>query len=89
MRYRLQRHDGTDCSATMVPITVLRMVPIQRYRHLQPPVAAVILREGGRSLADADQFSCILIVFLEKFQQCSLFRRYSQKRIAYFFYRYE
>ena len=36
MRYRLQRHDGTDCSATMVPITVLRMVPIQRYRHLSP-----------------------------------------------------
>lgn len=35
MRYRLQRHDGTDCSATMVPITVLRMVPIQRYRHLK------------------------------------------------------
>ena len=35
MRYRLQRHDGTDCSATMVPITVLRMVPIQRYRQLQ------------------------------------------------------
>lgn len=34
MRYRLQRHDGIDCSATMVPITVLRMVPIQRYRHL-------------------------------------------------------
>ena len=34
MRYRLQRHDGTDCSATMVPITVLRMVPIQRYRHV-------------------------------------------------------
>ena len=25
MRYRLQRHDGTDCSATMVPI--------QRYRQ--------------------------------------------------------
>lgn len=35
MRYRLQRHDGTDCSATMVPITVLRMVPIQRYRQLK------------------------------------------------------
>lgn len=35
MRYRLQRHDGTDCSATMVPITVLRMVPIQRYRHIR------------------------------------------------------
>ena len=34
MRYRLQRHDGTDCSATMVLITVLRMVPIQRYRQL-------------------------------------------------------
>ena len=34
MRYRLQRHDGTDCSATMVPFTVLRMVPIQRYRQL-------------------------------------------------------
>ena len=34
MRYRLQRHDGTDCSATMVPFTVLRMVPIQRYRHI-------------------------------------------------------
>ena len=37
MRYRLQRHDGTDCSATMVPITVLRMVPIQRYRHINIP----------------------------------------------------
>lgn len=37
MRYRLQRHDGTDCSATMVPITVLRMVPIQRYRHRYLP----------------------------------------------------
>ena len=36
MRYRLQRHDGTDCSATMVPITVLRMVPIQRYRQSIP-----------------------------------------------------
>lgn len=35
MRYRLQRHDGTDCSATMVPITVLRMVPIQRYRQFK------------------------------------------------------
>ena len=35
MRYRLQRHDGTDCSATMVPFTVLRMVPIQRYRQFK------------------------------------------------------
>ena len=47
MRYRLQRHDGTDCSATMVPITVLRMVPIQRYRQnndieLQTPIEYVI-----------------------------------------------
>ena len=33
MWYRLQRHDGTDCSATMVPFTPLRMVPIQRYCH--------------------------------------------------------
>ena len=40
MRYRLQRHDGTDCSATMVPITVLRMVPIQRYRHFHETFAS-------------------------------------------------
>ena len=33
MLYRFQRHDGTECSATMVPITLLRMVPIQRYRQ--------------------------------------------------------
>ena len=44
MRYRLQRHDGTDCSATMVPITVLRMVPIQRYRQL----AEYIETESGK-----------------------------------------
>ena len=42
MRYRLQRHDGTDCSATMVPITVLRMVPIQRYRHYLLYLVAII-----------------------------------------------
>ncbi len=41
MRYRLQRHDGTDCSATMVPITVLRMVPIQRYRHISGNTAEI------------------------------------------------
>ena len=41
MRYRLQRHDGTDCSATMVPITVLRMVPIQRYRQFYELINAV------------------------------------------------
>ena len=26
--------DGTDCSASMVPITVLHLVPIQRYQQL-------------------------------------------------------
>ena len=31
MRYRLQRHDGTDCSATMVPITVLQWYRLQCY----------------------------------------------------------
>ena len=41
MRYRLQRHDGTDCSATMVPFTVLRMVPIQRYRQSMAPISSV------------------------------------------------
>ena len=49
MRYRLQRHDGTDCSATMVPITVLRMVPIQRYRHhsveVSPPFMRILTRK--------------------------------------------
>lgn len=56
MRYRLQRHDGTDCSATMVPITVLRMVPIQRYRQntsatLYLPAASMdSVTENGRAL---------------------------------------
>ena len=27
---------GTDCSDSMVPITTLRVVPIQRYRHIIP-----------------------------------------------------
>lgn len=58
----------------------IRNIVFHFHKFHQPPVAAVILREGGRSLADADQFSCILIVFLEKFQQCSLFRRYSQRQ---------
>lgn len=40
MRYRLQRHDGTDCSATMVPFTVLRLVPIQRYCHMKADTQA-------------------------------------------------
>lgn len=43
MRYRLQRHDGTDCSATMVPITVLHMVPIQRYRQIKQDKMSVIV----------------------------------------------
>lgn len=47
MRYRLQRHDGTDCSATMVPITVLRMVPIQRYRHIKIINYEIKLNENG------------------------------------------
>ena len=47
MRYRLQRHDGTDCSATMVPITVLRMVPIQRYRHvLNTALSQISIKRG-------------------------------------------
>ena len=49
MRYRLQRHDGTDCSATMVPITVLRMVPIQRYRHNTLPG---LFKEGNRRIIE-------------------------------------
>ena len=48
MRYRLQRHDGTDCSATMVPITVLRMVPIQRYRQGTYETVLVIPAWEGR-----------------------------------------
>ena len=48
MRYRLQRHDGTDCSATMVPITVLRMVPIQRYRHVMGKFKKPVFDEVSR-----------------------------------------
>ena len=49
MRYRLQRHDGTDCSATMVPITVLRMVPIQRYRQNIEPISQDSFDDGNSS----------------------------------------
>ena len=54
MRYRLQRHDGTDCSATMVPITVLRMVPIQRYRqdHVPSPLEITEYEQKWNTLAD-------------------------------------
>ena len=50
MRYRLQRHDGTDCSATMVPITVLRMVPIQRYRQFSGSSRVKIKEDVNRTL---------------------------------------
>ena len=49
MRYRLQRHDGTDCSATMVPITVLRMVPIQRYRQYYSLLLAFHTNKANRT----------------------------------------
>ena len=66
MRYRLQRHDGTDCSATMVPITVLRMVPIQRYRqriiirayhdHI-PYMKSLPLHASQRLLEEHDEYA--------------------------------
>ena len=42
----MQRHDGTDSNDTMVPITVLRMVPIQRYRHQEDRF--ILSRKGIR-----------------------------------------
>ena len=48
MRYRLQRHDGTDCSATMVPFTVLRLVPIQRYCQIKKRVVRQVVRKVVR-----------------------------------------
>ena len=60
MRYRLQRHDGTDCSATMVPITVLRMVPIQRYRQKGQ-------YEGTETISTpADEFDCVKVTYSMK-----------------------
>ena len=38
----MQRHDGTDSNDTMVPITVLRMVPIQRYRQCKTKFVSTI-----------------------------------------------
>ena len=56
MWYRLQRHDGTDCSATMVPFTPLRMVPIQRYRH---PYKSHFLLKGSSLLYALDGFKAL------------------------------
>ena len=70
MRYRLQRHDGTDCSATMVPITVLRMVPIQRYRQGMSGLLFFLLwnmfflKEWYGFIIDSDVLYCIY--FLNK-----------------------
>ena len=61
MRYRLQRHDGTDCSATMVPITVLRMVPIQRYRH-GINVQIFAIQEKLDNLSQKDKLFCAVQV---------------------------
>ena len=55
MRYRLQRHDGTDCSATMVPI--------QRYR--QKNTVRVLMRV---SLAGFTQ--CFRLIVWQKPQAC-------------------
>lgn len=60
MRYRLQRHDGTDCSATMVPITVLRMVPIQRYRQFE---AETVI--PGLTKARADEMKTIIMEYIQ------------------------
>ena len=57
MRYRLQRHDGTDCSATMVPITVLRMVPIQRYRHSKSQQLVLTYKRGKVQSNDAISYN--------------------------------
>ena len=71
MRYRLQRHDGTDCSATMVPITVLRMVPIQRYRHgnyiekTQEPITEYIYN-GFEEKSNYKSSNTILITYKSK-----------------------
>ena len=63
MRYRLQRHDGTDCSATMVPITVLRMVPIQRYRQL---VDYFLIRNMSMKYLWVVEFVIVLFLVLVK-----------------------
>lgn len=61
MRYRLQRHDGTDCSATMVPITVLRMVPIQRYRQL-----LLAMKQKGFNQYSREEYEELMSSYLKK-----------------------
>ena len=69
MRYRLQRHDGTDCSATMVPFTVLRMVPIQRYRQVKAHIrVTVAVLDAHNSVAN----HCHARPVTEKFLECRL-----------------
>ena len=64
MRYRLQRHDGTDCSATMVPITVLRMVPIQRYRQrTRKSLLGIGTKERGITSSVQISFRCEAMPF--------------------------
>ena len=60
MRYRLQRHDGTDCSATMVPITVLRMVPIQRYRQVGKTSRLDLYGEAGKAVRECETVIAVL-----------------------------
>lgn len=66
MRYRLQRHDGTDCSATMVPITVLRMVPIQRYRHSSCDFPSYLSFPHGLLEMKRGYSSCPVIFYIQK-----------------------
>ena len=69
MRYRLQRHDGTDCSATMVPFTVLRMVPIQRYRQVKAHIRVTVpVLDAHNSVAN----HCHARPVTEKFLECRL-----------------
>ena len=60
MRYCLQRHDGTDCSATMVPITVLRMVPIQRYRQVGKTSRLDLYGEAGKAVRECETVIAVL-----------------------------
>ena len=54
----------------------IRNIIFRLHKFFHPAVTTVILREGGRGLADTDQFPCVIVVFFEQFQQRPLFRRY-------------